>query len=124
MKKIKIVLNFFHCISNLICSSLIFFRPEAQCTDLVRGKTGFSWGRHSWDIWWKGPVGTVAMVGVATQHEIKRLSGYKPLLGGSGESWAWNLVDNHMYHGGRKIGNYPNSKAGNHLQRYNVRLGY
>jgi len=94
-------------------------RPEAQCTDMVRGKIGFTAGRHCWHLQWQGPLGTVAMVGVATQHEVVRLSGYKPLLGSSNESWAWNLVDNHVYHGGKKRGNYPNMEN-NQLCRYNM----
>lgn len=42
--------------------------PIAQSTDGSRGKIGFKTGRHAWEIWWEGPLGTVAAVGVATKH--------------------------------------------------------
>ncbi|CAK8683075.1 F-box/SPRY domain-containing protein 1-like [Clavelina lepadiformis] len=82
-------------------------RPEAQCTDGARGRIGFDSGRHSWDVRWKGPLGTVAMVGVATKEAPLRSRGYQPLLGSSDQSWAWNLVDNYLFHGGTKQDPYP-----------------
>ena len=58
----------------------------AQSTDGVRGKIGiisitiflllnikfplpgFSHGRHAWEVMWEGPLGTVAVVGIATKE--------------------------------------------------------
>jgi len=70
--------------------------PVAQSTDAVRGKigefintlsnhsrilyniatsktlklhfSGFSHGRHAWEVMWEGPLGTVAVVGIATKE--------------------------------------------------------
>ena len=89
------------------------FRPEAQCTDAARGKIGFDCGRHCWEVRWQGPLGTVAMVGVATKNEPMRMPGYKPLLGSSKQSWAWNLVDNYLFHGGSRKNRYPTSNNAN-----------
>ncbi|PVD18357.1 hypothetical protein C0Q70_20906 [Pomacea canaliculata] len=33
--------------------------PVAQSTDGARGKIGFKTGRHCWEVWWEGPLGTV-----------------------------------------------------------------
>lgn len=41
--------------------------PVAQSTDGARAKKGFKRGRHCWEIWWDGPLGTVAVIGLATQ---------------------------------------------------------
>ena len=93
-------------------------RPEAQSTDAARGKIGFESGRHSWDVRWSGPLGTVAMVGVATKKAPLRVRGYKALLGASEESWAWNLVDNYLLHGGSRQDQYPKC---NNPAKYQVR---
>jgi F-box protein 45 len=29
---------------------------------------GFSQGRHAWEVMWEGPLGTVAVVGIATKE--------------------------------------------------------
>lgn len=42
-------------------------QPIAQSTDAIRGKLGVSSGVHAYHICWKGPLGTVAVVGVATK---------------------------------------------------------
>lgn len=42
-------------------------QPVAQSTDGVRGKRGISKGVHAFDITWDGPLGTVAVVGIATK---------------------------------------------------------
>lgn len=50
--------------------------PIAQSTDSARAKIGFNSGRHAWEVWWDGPLGTVAMVGVATKHaalQVRRI---------------------------------------------------
>jgi len=94
-------------------------RPEAQYTDAARGKIGFESGRHSWDVLWRGPLGTVAMVGVATKEAPMRMKGYKPLLGSTDQSWAWNLVDNYLFHGGARRDPYPKC---NNPPKYQVKI--
>ena len=58
-------------------------------------------------MWWEGPLGTVAVVGIATRSAALQCHGYVALLGGDRESWGWNLVDNHLLHNGDSQGNYP-----------------
>lgn len=109
------------CSSNIYIKSSGFTlhrRPEAQYTDAARGRVGFESGRHAWDIRWEGPLGTVAMIGIATKEAPLRGSGYRPLLGSSDQSWAWNLVDNYLFHGGSKKGSYPRC---NNSSKYQVR---
>lgn len=81
--------------------------PVAQSTDGARGKIGFKTGRHCWEVWWEGPLGTVAMIGLATQNSSVQCQGYTPLIGSDSQSWGWNLVDNHLIHNGDSQGNYP-----------------
>ena len=81
--------------------------PVAQSTDAAKGKIGFKSGRHSWEIWWEGPLGTVAVIGVATHEAAVQSPGYVPLLGSNSESWGWNLVDNHLLHNGDCHGSFP-----------------
>eukprot|EP00095_Tigriopus_kingsejongensis_P000227 maker-scaffold55_size446313-snap-gene-2.12 protein:Tk00227 transcript:maker-scaffold55_size446313-snap-gene-2.12-mRNA-1 annotation:"f-box spry domain-containing protein 1" len=81
--------------------------PVAQSTDGARGKFGFVRGRHAWEIIWEGPLGTVAVIGIATQEAPNQCHGYVALLGSNDQSWGWNLVDNHLLHNGDSQGNYP-----------------
>jgi len=81
--------------------------PVAQSTDAARGKSGFRNGRHCWEVWWEGPLGTVAVVGIATKAAQLQCHGYVALMGGDRESWGWNLVDNQLLHNGDTLGNYP-----------------
>ncbi|CAH0389420.1 unnamed protein product [Bemisia tabaci] len=81
--------------------------PVAQSTDAVRGKIGFGHGRHSWEVFWEGPLGTVAVIGIATEEATLQCQGYVALLGSDDQSWGWNLVDNHLLHNGDTQGNYP-----------------
>jgi F-box protein 45 len=81
--------------------------PVAQSTDGARGKIGFKAGRHCWEVWWEGPLGTVAVIGLATKKASLHNLGYVSLLGGDDQSWGWNLVDNHLIHNGDSQGNYP-----------------
>lgn len=81
--------------------------PVAQSTDAARGKIGLSRGRHCWEVWWEGPLGTVAVVGVATREAPLQSPGYVALLGSNSESWGWNLVDNHLLHNGECLGSFP-----------------
>lgn len=93
--------------------------------------SGFSQGRHAWEVMWEGPLGTVAVVGIATKEAslqvvnsqltitsypitmmilltlFKQTHGYIALLGSDEQSWGWNLVDNHLLHNGDSQGNYP-----------------
>nr|SVE73662.1 EOG090X092A [Daphnia atkinsoni] len=98
------------------CSRNIYIKPNgftihrnpvAQSTDGVRGKIGFSHGRHAWEVVWEGPLGTVAVVGIATKEANLQTHGYIALLGSDDQSWGWNLVDNHLLHNGDSQGNYP-----------------
>lgn len=56
---------------------------------------------------WEGPLGTVAVIGIATKEAAAQCHGYVALLGSDSESWGWNLVDNHLLHNGDSQGNYP-----------------
>lgn len=79
----------------------------AQSTDACRGKIGFRHGRHAWEVIWEGPLGTVAVIGIATKEAPLLCHGYVALLGSDEHSWGWNLVDNHLLHNGDPQGNYP-----------------
>ena len=85
----------------------VYRNPVAQSTDGARGKIGFISGRHCWEVWWEGPLGTVAMIGIATKQTHLQCEGYTTLIGGDSYSWGWNLVDNHLLHNGDSQGNYP-----------------
>ncbi|XP_050403728.1 F-box/SPRY domain-containing protein 1 [Patella vulgata] len=98
------------------CSRNIYVKPDgftihrnpvAQSTDGARGKIGFKSGRHCWEVWWEGPLGTVAMIGLAAKGTPTQCQGYVPLVGCDDQSWGWNLVDNHLFHNGDSQGNYP-----------------
>ncbi len=92
--------------------------PVAQSTDGARGKVGFGRGRHSWEIVWEGPLGTVAVIGIATKEAPNQCHGYVALLGSNDQSWGWNLVDNHLLHNGDSQGNYPQL---NNAPKYQVK---
>jgi F-box protein 45 len=81
--------------------------PVAQSTDAARGLIGFKSGRHCWEIWWDGPLGTVSVIGIATKEQSLQSSGYVPLIGSSSHSWGWNLVDNQLLFDGDVHGSYP-----------------
>jgi F-box protein 45 len=107
---------FFHAWNPHDCSRNVYVKPSgftihrnpvAQSTDGARGKIGFSRGRHSWEIVWEGPLGTVAVVGIATKQAEMRAQGYVALLGQDEHSWGWNLVENYLLHNGDSQGNYP-----------------
>nr|CAG4648044.1 EOG090X092A [Moina brachiata]SVE93111.1 EOG090X092A [Moina brachiata] len=107
---------FFHTWNPEDCSRNIYVKPNsftihrnpvAQSTDGVRGKIGFRHGRHAWEVIWEGPLGTVAVVGIATKQAPLQAHGYIALLGSDDQSWGWNLVDNHLLHNGDSQGNYP-----------------
>lgn len=93
--------------------------PIAQSTDGARGKIGFSEGRHAWEIWWEGPLGTVAVIGIATKRAPMQCQGYVALLGSDDQSWGWNLVDNNLLHNGEVNGNFPQC---NNAPKYQVYL--
>eukprot|EP00096_Caligus_rogercresseyi_P016332 TRINITY_DN8940_c0_g1_i1.p1 TRINITY_DN8940_c0_g1~~TRINITY_DN8940_c0_g1_i1.p1 ORF type:complete len:254 (-),score=69.49 TRINITY_DN8940_c0_g1_i1:256-1017(-) len=89
------------------CGFTLHRNPVAQSTDGAKGRTGFSSGRHAWEVIWEGPLGTVAVLGVASKEAPNQCHGYVPLLGSNEFSWGWNLVDNHLLHNGGSKGNYP-----------------
>ncbi|KAM3860568.1 F-box/SPRY domain-containing protein 1 [Diretmus argenteus] len=105
-----------HALSTHDCSRNVYVKkngftlhrnPIAQSTDGARGKIGFSEGRHAWEIWWEGPLGTVAVIGIATKRAAMQCQGYVALLGSDDQSWGWNLVDNNLLHNGEVNGNFP-----------------
>jgi F-box protein 45 len=101
--------------------------PIAQSTDAVRSKIGFRTGRHAWEVSWEGPLGTVAIIGVATKDANLQSHGYVASLGEricnflqfrkimiflffltpDDQSWGWNLVDNQLLHDGETKGSFP-----------------
>lgn len=110
------------------CSKHIFIKsngftlhrnPVAQSTDGARGRVGFKEGRHSWEVVWEGPLGTVAVVGIATEESTIQCPGYVALLGSDEHSWGWNLVDNNLLHNGESAGSYP---LLNNAPKYQVSL--
>ncbi|KFM82020.1 F-box/SPRY domain-containing protein 1-like isoform X1 [Stegodyphus dumicola] len=107
---------FYHAWDPNECSRNVYIKPNgftlhrnpvAQSTDAAKGKIGFRTGRHCWEVWWEGPLGTVAVIGIATKEAPVQCPGYVALLGSNAESWGWNLVDNHLLHNGDSQGNYP-----------------
>jgi F-box protein 45 len=119
---------FFHAWNPQDCSRNIYVKPTsftfhrnpvAQSTDATRGKIGFRSGRHAWEVVWEGPLGTVAVVGVATKDMGLQCHGYVPLLGSDDQGWGWNLVDQCLHHGGDSHGNYPQL---NNPPKYQVRV--
>ncbi|XP_076826447.1 F-box/SPRY domain-containing protein 1 [Brachyhypopomus gauderio] len=105
-----------HALSTHDCSRNVYVKkngftlhrnPIAQSTDGARGKIGFTEGRHAWEIWWEGPLGTVAVIGIATKRAPMQCQGYVALLGSDDQSWGWNLVDNNLLHNGEVNGNFP-----------------
>lgn len=103
-------------INIILCS---YRNPIAQSTDACRGKIGFRHGRHAWEIIWGGPLGTVAVLGLATKEAALACHGYFPLLGSEEHSWGWNLVDNTLLHNGEIQGNYP---LPNNAPKYQVSI--
>ncbi|KAG9275821.1 F-box/SPRY domain-containing protein 1 [Astyanax mexicanus] len=108
--------SFQHALSSHDCSRNVYVKkngftlhrnPIAQSTDGARGKIGFTEGRHAWEIWWEGPLGTVAVIGIATKRAPMQCQGYVALLGSDDQSWGWNLVDNNLLHNGEVNGNFP-----------------
>ncbi|KAJ8867955.1 hypothetical protein PR048_031764 [Dryococelus australis] len=107
---------FYHAWNPNDCSRNVYIKPNgftlhrnpvAQSTDAARGKIGFRHGRHAWEVIWEGPLGTVAVIGIATKESPLQCHGYVALLGSDDQSWGWNLVDNHLLHNGDSQGNYP-----------------
>ena len=118
---------FYHAWNPGDCSNNIYIKPNgftlhrnpvAQSTDGARGKIGFRSGRHAWEVIWEGPLGTVAVIGIATKEAVTQCHGYVALLGSDDQSWGWNLVDNHLLHNGDSQGNYPQL---NNAPKYQVR---
>jgi len=83
---------------------------QAQSSDAVRGKSGFSRGRHYWTVCWDGPsYGSVAVVGVATKNAPLQGEGYFALLGSDEHSWGWNIPGHVTTHHG-VVNNYPTNE--------------
>ena len=118
---------FYHAWNPNDCSRNIYVKPNgftlhrnpvAQSTDGARSKIGFRSGRHAWEVIWEGPLGTVAVIGIATKEAPNQCHGYVALLGSDEQSWGWNLVDNHLLHNGDSQGNYPQL---NNAPKYQVK---
>lgn len=94
---------------SLLDNRLTLFRsPVAQSTDAIRGKCGYLRGQHYWAVTWHRPAfGSNAVVGVATKSEKLHRQGYCGLLGGSEESWGWDISAGIVRHGGEVVGKYP-----------------
>ncbi|XP_038050572.1 F-box/SPRY domain-containing protein 1-like [Patiria miniata] len=116
----------FHAFNPGDCSRNVYVKPNgftlhrnpvAQSTDAARGRRGFRKGRHAWEVWWEGPLGTVAVVGIATKNAPLQCQGYVALLGSNDQSWGWNLVDNYLSHNGDHQGNFPQC---NNAPKYEV----
>jgi len=90
-------------------------QPVAQSTDGIRGKIGVSQGIHCWEIIWEGPLGTTAVIGIATKHAALHCPGYVTLIGSDDQSWGWNLVDCTLIQDGSVIRQYPRV---NNLPKY------
>lgn len=121
---------FYHAWNPNDCSRNVYIKPNgftlhrnpvAQSTDASRGKIGFRHGRHAWEVIWEGPLGTVAVIGIATKEAPLQCHGYVALLGSDDQSWGWNLVDNHLLHNGDSQGNYP---LLNNAPKYQVCINY
>ncbi|KAE8604823.1 hypothetical protein XENTR_v10014843 [Xenopus tropicalis] len=119
---------FQHGFSSSDCSRNVYIKkngftlhrnPIAQSTDGARTKIGFSEGRHAWEVWWEGPLGTVAVIGIATKRAPMQCQGYVALLGSDDQSWGWNLVDNNLLHNGEVNGSFPQC---NNAPKYQVSL--
>ncbi|KAJ8974625.1 hypothetical protein NQ317_010776 [Molorchus minor] len=76
---------FYHAWNPNDCSRNIYIKPNgftlhrnpvAQSTDAARGKIGFRHGRHAWEVIWEGPLGTVAVIGIATKDAPLQCHGY------------------------------------------------
>ncbi|KAI3422477.1 hypothetical protein GPALN_012985 [Globodera pallida] len=119
---------FKHAWNPLDCSRNAFVRtngftvhrqPIAQSTDGIRGKVGVTGGAHCWEFCWEGPLGTTAVVGVATKHAALHCPGYLSLIGSDDQSclliniyilptfMGWNLVNNTIAHNGECRERYP-----------------
>ena len=136
-----------HCLRHFFKVTLQPFANPFQSTDGGRGRLGFRHGRHAWEVIWEGPLGTVAVIGIATKDAPNQVSnnrrnnmhaaclsvstnialvfqchGYVALLGSNDQSWGWNLVDNHLLHNGDSQGNYPqlNNAPKYQVQRFGM----
>ncbi|XP_016661254.1 F-box/SPRY domain-containing protein 1-like [Acyrthosiphon pisum] len=102
-------INGYHVIDNFHSSTFPMFFPGIvmMSTDMIRTKTGYTTGKHIWEITFNGPLGGVAMIGVSTKEAPLHCIGFKPLLGANKHSWGWNLVSNDLEHNAISHGNYP-----------------
>lgn len=82
---------------------------QAQSSDGLRAKSGFSRGRHYWTVCWLGPnYGSVAVVGVATKDAPLQGNGYFALLGSNQDSWGWNIPGKVLTHDKETV-EYPSN---------------
>ncbi|XP_049885423.1 F-box/SPRY domain-containing protein 1-like [Pectinophora gossypiella] len=81
--------------------------PFVQSTDGVRGKIGYDYGRHAWEVIWEGQLGTSAVIGVSTKDALLHFPEYVALLGSDEEGWGWNVVSDQLLHGAKVVRDYP-----------------
>jgi hypothetical protein len=72
----------------------------------VRVRRPMTAGVHVWAVTWgTGAGGYCPTIGVGTDEAtMDRNIGYND------DSWGWHLENNYLYHGGRRVGSYPNNK--------------
>ena len=99
------------CSENITVNNFTMQRnTQAQSSDAIRGKSGFSRGRHYWTVSWEGPsYGSAAVVGVATKSAPLHGEGYYALLGSDEQSWGWNISGQVTTHNGM-VNIYPVDK--------------
>ena len=99
------------CSRNITVNNFIMQRnTQAQSSDAIRGKSGFSRGRHYWTVCWDGPsYGSAAVVGVATKSAPLHGDGYFALLGSDEQSWGWNISGHVTTHNGT-VNTYPTNE--------------
>ena len=99
------------CSRNITVNNFFMQRnTQAQSSDAIRGKSGFSRGRHYWTVCWDGPsYGSAAVVGVATKCAALHGEGYFALLGSDQQSWGWNIPGHVITHNGM-VDAYPTNE--------------
>lgn len=95
--------------------------PVGQSSDACRAKIGFNQGKHVWEVIWRGPLGSISVVGVSTEEAPLQCSSYVGLLGSDTRGWGWNIVNNQLFHNGASVGRYPLLTG---FPRYQVKVLY
>uniref|UniRef100_A0A0K0D7I9 B30.2/SPRY domain-containing protein n=1 Tax=Angiostrongylus cantonensis TaxID=6313 RepID=A0A0K0D7I9_ANGCA len=67
-------------------------------------------GVHAFDIVWNGPLGMLAVVGVGTRNAYLRCLANEYCSRAGEQYWGWNLANNRLLHGKRRLRAYPRGK--------------